>query len=581
MMNVVNSVADLKLIIGTNNDAIQLLGYYSPGSGGGGVFYYDSSSNEIPDDGMIIQPSGTTSGRWKRLYSGSVSVKWFGAKGNGSANDTSAINKAAAYCTTRNSYLNFEDGLYAISETIVLQCSAGFESNSYSATTSGFVAIVDNLFPALRLNGFFVQWNNICINMNGKIGIGIIIGDDLSADGSSFSGGCTVTSMRVWNCNGIGLLMIAPNDCTFDSISVELCGNAGQTEMGTSNLIVIDNYALAIVGTPNGTLSTAECSFTRIQCEEAGYYGGGRAIFIHDNALSNKFSKIHSERARAVTGNNTWHFSGQGCDYSAVRLNANGTNATNGLAFLGGSNNHYSSILVEQGPSNSVMVEAAGINASGNVYDSLSAPNLKQMDGQYAKLIFNGGSITQITGHSIVGVFTGSRIGTLNAGFANFDVKRTAFYSCEIGTVASIAGDAAASFFDCQIGSYLGLQAVFFDNSDIKNTSTISLSYSTVSAVNSRFHNTVESNYCNLEFHNIKILGNFNYIGGGRNFRLSNVSVTGTASSAYSAVPNSGNWYLGERTEILNVVTHGFVGYICTVAGVGSAATFNTYGPIA
>jgi hypothetical protein len=68
-------------------------GYYVVGDGGQGPFYYDSTSSEADNGGTVIAPSAG-SGRWKRPRSEVVNVRQFGALGDGTTNDTIAIQAA-------------------------------------------------------------------------------------------------------------------------------------------------------------------------------------------------------------------------------------------------------------------------------------------------------------------------------------------------------------------------------------------------------------------------------------------------------------------------------------------------------
>jgi hypothetical protein len=63
--------------------------------GGEGVFYWDSDATDTANGGTIVATSESATGRFKRvLDAGPVNVKWFGATGNGSTDDTSAIQAA-------------------------------------------------------------------------------------------------------------------------------------------------------------------------------------------------------------------------------------------------------------------------------------------------------------------------------------------------------------------------------------------------------------------------------------------------------------------------------------------------------
>ncbi len=84
----------------TNPECFMVLGYHTPGDGGGGVFYWDHTAADNDDGGTVLEPiNHPGSGRWKRLFAGGVSVRWFGAKGDAITDDTLAIHAALSHAT--------------------------------------------------------------------------------------------------------------------------------------------------------------------------------------------------------------------------------------------------------------------------------------------------------------------------------------------------------------------------------------------------------------------------------------------------------------------------------------------------
>jgi Pectate lyase superfamily protein len=99
-------------IIPDTSPCVIVQGYYEPGDGGGGHFFWDGSFcvdlSMFPkgeDFGTIIKPNSITdysiSGRWRRIFDGPLSSKWFGARGDfnpetgkGGESDTEAIQAA-------------------------------------------------------------------------------------------------------------------------------------------------------------------------------------------------------------------------------------------------------------------------------------------------------------------------------------------------------------------------------------------------------------------------------------------------------------------------------------------------------
>lgn len=118
----VDNIAALKSFsLPSNHMGISVKGYYVPGDGGQGDFYWDASSSDTDNSGTIIALNIGGIGRWKRIYSNTINVKWFGAKGDGSTDDTLAIQAAinlAGLINTTTSTIYFSGGDYLITSTI-------------------------------------------------------------------------------------------------------------------------------------------------------------------------------------------------------------------------------------------------------------------------------------------------------------------------------------------------------------------------------------------------------------------------------------------------------------------------------
>jgi hypothetical protein len=97
----ITNIAALKALDpSTVTEEVTVEGYYVPADKGGGIFFWDTTTPiAANNNGTIIAstvPGYTTSGRWKRIYSDAVNVLWFGAKGDGLTDDTSAFENAIA-----------------------------------------------------------------------------------------------------------------------------------------------------------------------------------------------------------------------------------------------------------------------------------------------------------------------------------------------------------------------------------------------------------------------------------------------------------------------------------------------------
>lgn len=106
-----NSIARLRKLLRTSASRYAMVaGYYKPGDGGGGMYYLDAEDLTSSENGgtVIVADDG---GRWKLNHSGDVSVKQFGVKGDGVANEYENLEKAL-FEAPKFSCLMFPPGLY-------------------------------------------------------------------------------------------------------------------------------------------------------------------------------------------------------------------------------------------------------------------------------------------------------------------------------------------------------------------------------------------------------------------------------------------------------------------------------------
>jgi hypothetical protein len=92
----VDAISGIRNISKLKYSRASAAGYYLPGDGGGGNYYYDAHDNASLDNGGTVLV-GSDGARWKLIYDGKLSLKQFGAKGDGSADDADAINRWLLY----------------------------------------------------------------------------------------------------------------------------------------------------------------------------------------------------------------------------------------------------------------------------------------------------------------------------------------------------------------------------------------------------------------------------------------------------------------------------------------------------
>jgi hypothetical protein len=88
----VESIADLVDIEPASAPLVAVRGYQASDDGGGGIFRWNPQGKEPADAGTIFRSNKSGSGRWQRVFQEPGRPEWFGAKGNGTSDDTLPLN---------------------------------------------------------------------------------------------------------------------------------------------------------------------------------------------------------------------------------------------------------------------------------------------------------------------------------------------------------------------------------------------------------------------------------------------------------------------------------------------------------
>ena len=161
-LNTVRTMRRLAETAGAPGQVVLLLGYHRIGDGGGGLFRWAPDSVADDNGGAVIAVAGVATGRWTRVAD-DVKVTYFGARGDGVADDTAAIQAAIDSVSSTappgvvfdaqrkvGGTVHFPRGKYRISDTLLVGPSttlrgvgsaSGFQRRSMVDRDKGSVII--------------------------------------------------------------------------------------------------------------------------------------------------------------------------------------------------------------------------------------------------------------------------------------------------------------------------------------------------------------------------------------------------------------------------------------------------------
>ena len=236
-----DTVADMvgKAIPTVNNRLTAIVtGRTSSNDGGGGTFFYDSASVVTTNLGTIFKPT-SANGRWVRQYSGALNVKWFGSKGDGVADDTSAIQ---ATINSAASGVQIPSGTYNVSAPLTITNSmaltgAGHNSIIQQTASTNLIKILTNNVEIKNLSLLGLQHANFVDSERGVEAIGTV---------GTYLSGISINECRISNigsyaiylrfCKNIQIQNNTIFDAVYSGAMLLSCSNADASGNIISNI---------------------------------------------------------------------------------------------------------------------------------------------------------------------------------------------------------------------------------------------------------------------------------------------------------------------------------------------------------
>ena len=230
----------------------------SPGIAG--FFQYDSTDTASTDNGGTVIVANTN--RWKRVFDGTVNVKWFGAIGDGATDDTMAIQA----CINSGANVYVPAGRYNI--TSDLTCSGNIFIHGDGQNGSCFIMLGTSSFlynggdASSRWNTSQISLNKLSFLVNGISNKNVIDIRYTNGTGNTektvFIKEVKVQGTGPFDKFGKAVYMLNTTNAVIDSVTI--CGDVDGPPLSSAYGIVLEGNA--IYGPTNEIIGGAPVDIT-------------------------------------------------------------------------------------------------------------------------------------------------------------------------------------------------------------------------------------------------------------------------------------------------------------------------------
>lgn len=147
------SIAELKTLPKTGSKFCFVSGYYVAGDGGGGNYFIDFGDTTSADNGGTVIV-GSDGARWKLSSTALPSVKQYGCKGDGIADDTARLQKVFS----EGGAIRFNSGTFLTSSALTID----YDTNTSDGVSTSFLGYLSKRYSILG-----DSWSNTIIVASG------------------------------------------------------------------------------------------------------------------------------------------------------------------------------------------------------------------------------------------------------------------------------------------------------------------------------------------------------------------------------------------------------------------------------